>query len=70
MKSEFSQRVKELRIEKGLTQQQVADAINMDRSNYSKYERGKIEPSNQMLIDLSIFFRVTAGQLLGTEDLN
>ena len=34
--------IKNLRVEKGLTQQKVADYLNIDRSNYSKYERGKL----------------------------
>lgn len=57
----------ELRKEKGLTQQQVADYLKIDRSNYSKYERGKLEVSLYMLRELAKFYGVTTDYLLGLE---
>ena len=33
-------RIRELRVEHGFTQQYVADLLGIDRSNYSKDERG------------------------------
>lgn len=35
------ERLKDLRLSFGFTQQQVADYLNMDQSNYSKIEKGK-----------------------------
>lgn len=60
-------KMKELRLEHGFTQQYVADALGIDRSNYSKYERGKLEPSPDMLIALTKLYNVTADYLLGIE---
>ena len=48
----------ELRKEKGLSQQQVASVLKLDRSNYSKYERGKLEVSIFMLRELSKLYGV------------
>lgn len=59
----------ELRKEKGLTQQQVANYLKIDRSNYSKYERGKLEVSIYMLRELSKFYGVSTDYLLGLEKL-
>jgi len=59
----------ELRKEKGLTQQQVATYLKIDRSNYSKYERGKLEVSIYMLRELSKFYGVSTDYLLGLEKL-
>lgn len=60
-----STRIKELRIENGYTQQQVADYLKIDRSNYSKYERGFFEVSLDMLRGLSRLYNVTSDYLLG-----
>ena len=40
----FSQRLKEARLAKGYTQQEVADQIGVAKSTYSGYENGFREP--------------------------
>ena len=60
-------RIRELRVEHGFTQQYVADLLGIDRSNYSKYERGKLEPNPDMLIALTKLYNVSADYLLGIE---
>jgi len=62
------ERIRELRTERGLSQQKIADILQIDRSNYSKYELGKLEPNNEMLVTLARFFNVSADYLLGLED--
>ena len=68
MQSVIGQRIRELRLEKELNQQAIADILKIDRSNYSKYELGKLEPNNDMIIILAKFFEVTSDYLLGLED--
>ena len=68
MKSEVGQKIKELRLEKELTQQEIANILKIDRSNYSKYELGKLELNNDMLIILAKFFEVSTDYLLGLEN--
>ena len=58
----------ELRREKNLTQQQVADYLKIDRSNYSKYERGKLEISIYMIRELAKLYNVSSDYLLGLEN--
>lgn len=41
-----------------LTQKQVADALNMERSTYAYYESGVSHPSGEMIIRLSNLFNV------------
>lgn len=60
--------IKNLREEKGLTQQKVANYLKIDRSNYSKYERGKLEPNVEMIVSLAKFYDVSADYLLGLEN--
>ena len=64
----FAERLKELRIEKGLTQIELAKQLNLDKSTIAKYETYKIEPSITMLKQFCKFFNVSADYLLGLED--
>ena len=57
----------DLRKERGLTQQQVADILKIDRSNYSKYELGKLEVNINMLRELSKLYGVSTDYILGLE---
>lgn len=61
-------RIKELRMQKGLTQQQLADAVNIDRALLARYENGSRTPPIKKLDILADFFGVTVDYLLGRED--
>lgn len=65
---DYCLRMIELRKSNKLTQQYVADYLKIDRSNYSKYELGKLEPSIYMLIALSKLYSVSVDYLLGLVD--
>ena len=45
--------LRKLRIDRGLTQQAVADALNVNRSTYSFHESGKTQPDLQRVMALS-----------------
>lgn len=60
-------RIKQLRISKGLTQQELADALHISNTTLSQYESGKRQPSNQVLLEFGKFFDVSVGYLLGAE---
>lgn len=64
----IGERLKELRKDKGLTQKQVAQYLNIDRSNYSKYELEKLELNPSMIIKLSELYDVSADYILGNKD--
>ncbi len=64
----FGQKLKYLRQEKGLSQVELAERLNVDKSTIAKYETGKIEPSLTMLKSIAIFFDVSADYLLGISD--
>lgn len=66
--SEFSKRLKELRVENGLSQQRVADILGVKQQSYARYELGTGEPSLQTLIKLTRIFYVSADYLLGITD--
>lgn len=52
----------------GLTQQQVADAINLNRSTYTKYETGVSEPSFEILKKIATVLGVDILSLLNNDD--
>ncbi len=54
----FSQRLKQARENKGLTQAQVANAIGVAKSTYSGYETGNSEPSMNIIASLMKLFEV------------
>lgn len=61
-------RIAELRKEKGLTLQQVADAIGVGNNTISRYETGKREPNLAVINRLADFFNVSVDYLLGRTD--
>ena len=64
----FSQRLKELRSERGMTQQHLASLLNIKQQSYFRYEYGTGEPSLDTLIKLAEIFNVTTDYLLGISD--
>ncbi len=61
-------RIEKLRKEKGLTLQQVADAIGVGNNTISRYENGKREPKLETWLKLAEFFNVPVAYLQGVSD--
>ena len=66
----FAERLKELRKEKQLTQQELADKVGISRVGYGYWEKGSREPSLDKLVELDRELDSTVGYLLGTSDGN
>ena len=62
--SSFSERLKQLRKEKKVTQSEIAEKIGVAKSTYSQYENGHREPNFETLLKLSLFFNVDVDFLL------
>ena len=62
-------RLLSLREEKGISQEQVAQLLNVTRQAYSRYERGERELGYSALQKLSQFFDVSVDYLLGFSEL-
>lgn len=65
----FKDRLKHLRKEKELTQDDLAQTLGYTRSAISGYELGRNEPSNEDLKKLAIYFDVDLAYLLGASDI-
>lgn len=61
-------RLKELRKSKGITQQQLANILNVDLSSIGKWELHDFTPNKTTLIQLADFFNVTIDYLLGRDN--
>lgn len=58
-------RIAELRKDKGMTQEMLAEYLNVTRSSIGNYEKGVNEPSLQVVTKLCELFGVSADYLLG-----
>ena len=65
--NKFSQRLKELRLEKDLSQKEIADLVHVNRVTYTNWERGKREPSFENLVNLADLLEVSLDSLFGRE---
>lgn len=61
-------RLKELRMEKGLTQNALAQKLNMTQQTYSDYETGKTNPNVETLIALADILECSIDYLVGRAD--
>ena len=61
-------RLKDLRIEKGLSQTELSELLGVHQTAVGKYERGVLEPNLNTLKKLSAIFEVSIDYLLGIED--
>lgn len=64
----MNKKLRELRLEKNVTQKEVADAIGVTVSAYSNYEQGIREPSYTVLILICKYFDISSDYLLGIDD--
>ncbi len=64
----FKERLRELRIAKGLSQMQLAQSVGISQSAIAKWELGKTEPTASAIIVLAAFFGESTDYLLGVVD--
>lgn len=64
----LNERLKDLRISKGLSQKQLSSEIGVSDRNYQRYEYGEREPVASTLIALADYFDVSIDYLVGRTD--
>ncbi|MBQ6706105.1 MAG: helix-turn-helix transcriptional regulator [Clostridia bacterium] len=63
-------RIRDLREDKDLTQQQMGEILSCSQRVYSNYERGELDIPTEILIKLADFHQVSVDYLLNrTDDL-
>ena len=66
---EFHEKLQELRKGRGLTQEELAEALYVSRTAISKWESGRGYPSIDSLKEISSYFSVTIDELLSSDRL-
>ena len=64
----FSERLKELRLEKNLTQDKLAKETGLSQAGLALWESGKRSPAAYAVVILAKYFGVTTDYLLGVTD--
>lgn len=62
-------RIKILREELGLKQEELANKMSVSPSSIGMYETNKREPNNELILKLAQFFGVSTDYLLGKSDI-
>ena len=66
---EFHEKLQALRKDRGLTQEELAEALYVSRTAISKWESGRGYPSIDSLKEISRYFSVTIDELLSSDTL-
>ena len=66
---EFNEKLQELRKQKGLTQEELAEKLYVSRTAISKWESGRGYPNIDSLKAIAKFFSVTVDELLSTDEV-
>ncbi|MPL63735.1 hypothetical protein SDC9_09376 [bioreactor metagenome] len=59
------QRLRDLREDRDLTQQDLADLLKVSQATYSRYESGALDIPSTSLIKLARFYKTSVDYLLG-----
>ena len=66
---DFNEKIQELRKQKGLTQEELAERLYVSRTAISKWESGRGYPNLDSLKALARFFSVTVDELLSSDEI-
>lgn len=60
---QIGKKLRELRKNEGLTQQQLARALNISRVNYTRYETDASRPDFETLVQIADFYEISLDEL-------
>ena len=66
--NKFPERLKDLRLDRNLSQYKLSEALELARTTYANYEQGTREPPIDLIIKICDFFDVSADYLIGRSD--
>lgn len=64
----YAEKLKQLRVDRGLSQTQLAQVLAVDQRTISNWEKANREPNLEMLTKIAVFFEVSTDYLLGLSD--
>lgn len=62
-------RLKDLREDSDISQNQIAELLHIKQNTYSQYENGKRQIPIEMLVRLAIFYNVSVDYILELTDM-
>ena len=65
----YNERIREIREDNQLTQQKVADLLNIGQRTYADYESGKTRIPVDNLMKLAKFYNVSMDYITGASDI-
>lgn len=65
----YYQRIRDLREDNDLTQNELVEILQMHKTTYTNYEQGKREPPFEFIIRLALFYNVTIDYIAGLTNL-
>lgn len=65
---DIGKRIKELRLEKNISQMQLSIATGLSQSAIARWELGKSEPTASAIVILANYFNESTDYLLGVKD--
>lgn len=68
MKRILGERLKELRMEQGLSYEKLSKLIGLDKSSLCNWENCKCDVASDNLVKLAKFYKVSTDYLVGLED--
>ncbi len=65
---DYIKRIRDLREDNDLTQEQIANILNTSQTMYARYERGANELPIRHLLTLADYYKVSTDYILGLSD--
>lgn len=62
------ERIRNLRIDRDLTQQEIAEVLHIKQNTYSQYETGTLNYPLEVVVSLAQFYGTSVDYLLGLTD--
>ena len=68
-KIKYYPRLRELRVAAGMNQTEIADILDMQQNQYSRYERGERELPMHLFVKLAVYYKVSLDYMVGISDI-
>ena len=67
-KIKYYPRLRELRVSAGFNQTEIAEILDMQQNQYSRYERGERELPMHLFVKLALHYQVSLDYIVGISD--
>ena len=65
---QLGKKIKEMRKAEGMTQEQLAEKLQINRVNYTRYETDVTRPDYETLIAIADFYNISLDEMLGRDE--